>query len=997
MISVRLVFAQNESPVITSFDLHTFHDEHTFQIRGWANVSDPQGQNDIAEVKIIDAMGTEFLLHHQGSGYYWGNKVYELFQFPFGDTQIIVADISGSSDTRSKSIDNVIEQLLQITYPEQGSLIPELKPTFDWNDVIDDGLQINYSINVYRQEDGDPRIWGASNLVTSEAVFNFDGSAMEDIQYGSSYLLEVQARDNAGNESYNTTRFTVGKNIKIENNYLRIDFHPYKPYMKRIVFNHSGEEMFGDIQDEMFQADIFYNDNVYNVCPDVDSTTLQGTLIRYHLKANVESNHALGFDLCYLLDGQNVKIIFENVTENEGYKLISVQSPDIITVYSNQSGGKLVFPHYEGRLIEIASANPGIERVIHGGWHRTLLTSMLYYDELTCVVTYDHLDIDLWARVSQHPLEGKFASIGIDFNYRYAPSDFTNATFIDVFDTETTSLSVSCTFLDDYDNDNDNDWIDGAKYIRDQVLTTPESKYLKSFITKVGVNGIEKPADHLVTFKKLYHLTDHNKVHAYSLDHWRWPFTIFGVEEDIRADWSFQELLHVFHEAEELYNIYFGFHDNYTDYIVGSPGYDPDLRVVQRDGLSMPGWPSPPYVSYVIDPYDYAVHEGLDRIRRIIERYPIKESHHIDVLNLVVPKDYSKHSPSSKEKNRRGIQLIIDEFDEAGIDVTVECITGPFVNSGIGWFLDVPRLTDWQLSFGNETYIPFIEFIYHGKTLYGLFEDIYYDKVPPEDVAKYTFLEPLLLGANSAAHITYLGKDDLELDKFYLIDLPWMALNEKYMEDYQEQGSIRKITYDENTYVEIDYDTDTYTVSVNGRIIGKDYTTVYQKSDSTFLIYSRDKKTVTVSLPEEWDNTIQLLELGETGIVDQVIFTTRDGCLEFNAKSNTPYKLINCNGLDTFTGEGGLTNSPVSFILYKNYPNPFNEQTHIKYSIPEATDVTISIFNVKGEKIDVLSNGDKLPGNYSIVWNAAYSPSGIYFVEMKTEKLTKINKCLLLK
>ena len=183
-------------------------------------------------------------------------------------------------------------------------------------------------------------------------------------------------------------------------------------------------------------------------------------------------------------------------------------------------------------------------------------------------------------------------------------------------------------------------------------------------------------------------------------------------------------------------------------------------------------------------------------------------------------------------------------------------------------------------------------FIYHGKTLYGLGQGNFNELAAPEI---YTFLEPLLLGASSGATITWYGAHDLEIDKFYLIDLPWMALNQRFMQDYQEQGSRRRITYDADTFVEVDYEENTYTVQVDGRIIGQNYTTCFPKTENRFLIFSRDEKQIGVTLPQRWleeDQRIILLHaLAEEGVGGRIPFQISDTNLTFGAEANTPYRL----------------------------------------------------------------------------------------------------------
>lgn len=93
---------------------------------------------------------------------------------------------------------------------------------------------------------------------------------------------------------------------------------------------------------------------------------------------------------------------------------------------------------------------------------------------------------------------------------------------------------------------------------------------------------------------------------------------------------------------------------------------------------------------------------------------------------------------------------------------------------------------------------------------------------------------------------------------------------------------------------------------------------------------------------------------------------------------------------------------PIVYALNQNYPNPFNPATEIKYSIPEAGHVKISIFNVLGQNVRNLVDEDKSVGDYSVVWNGkdAYGEtvaSGIYFYRIKASEFTETRRMLLLK
>jgi hypothetical protein len=90
-------------------------------------------------------------------------------------------------------------------------------------------------------------------------------------------------------------------------------------------------------------------------------------------------------------------------------------------------------------------------------------------------------------------------------------------------------------------------------------------------------------------------------------------------------------------------------------------------------------------------------------------------------------------------------------------------------------------------------------------------------------------------------------------------------------------------------------------------------------------------------------------------------------------------------------------NKSFSFRLNQNYPNPFNPSTEIKYSVPEKGFVSIKIFNAIGNEITTLVNETKNAGEYSVSFNAAKLPSGIYFYRISAGRNTDVKKMILLK
>jgi len=86
-----------------------------------------------------------------------------------------------------------------------------------------------------------------------------------------------------------------------------------------------------------------------------------------------------------------------------------------------------------------------------------------------------------------------------------------------------------------------------------------------------------------------------------------------------------------------------------------------------------------------------------------------------------------------------------------------------------------------------------------------------------------------------------------------------------------------------------------------------------------------------------------------------------------------------------------------SYYLLRNYPNPFNPETTIEYSIPTSTHVELILYNIAGKKIIELENKFKQAGIHKVSLKAENLPSGIYFVYMKTIDYKKSIKIVLLK
>ncbi len=93
----------------------------------------------------------------------------------------------------------------------------------------------------------------------------------------------------------------------------------------------------------------------------------------------------------------------------------------------------------------------------------------------------------------------------------------------------------------------------------------------------------------------------------------------------------------------------------------------------------------------------------------------------------------------------------------------------------------------------------------------------------------------------------------------------------------------------------------------------------------------------------------------------------------------------------------GLSGIPRTFDLKQNYPNPFNPSTVIRYSVPEASNVRIDVFNILGQRVATLINREHRAGNFDVTFDAANLSSGMYFYRLEAANTVLTQKMMLIK
>ncbi len=137
-----------------------------------------------------------------------------------------------------------------------------------------------------------------------------------------------------------------------------------------------------------------------------------------------------------------------------------------------------------------------------------------------------------------------------------------------------------------------------------------------------------------------------------------------------------------------------------------------------------------------------------------------------------------------------------------------------------------------------------------------------------------------------------------------------------------------------------------------------------------------------------------------TGPVVQSGSPTRDNhvlSVEGQLSDGSLFEGYDCVVLMSKDAAVQIDEKPREIQLGVNHPNPFNPVTQIGFYLPEAAHVKLEVFNLLGQSVATLVNGDMEAGDHAVEWNGADAASGIYLYRLTADDYTESRKMLLLK
>ena len=93
---------------------------------------------------------------------------------------------------------------------------------------------------------------------------------------------------------------------------------------------------------------------------------------------------------------------------------------------------------------------------------------------------------------------------------------------------------------------------------------------------------------------------------------------------------------------------------------------------------------------------------------------------------------------------------------------------------------------------------------------------------------------------------------------------------------------------------------------------------------------------------------------------------------------------------------------PDNFLLYPNFPNPFNPTTTLRYDLPQNSLVNITIYDLNGREVKKLVRSEQVSGNHSLTWNGTNDQgklvsAGVYLYQIQSGEFVQTKKMVLMK
>jgi len=551
----------------------------------------------------------------------------------------------------------------------------------------------------------------------------------------------------------------------------------------------------------------------------------------YKCKLSWKGKPAAEFELIFSL-AVNSLIITSRLRKELGDFKVSAIRLQLASVNEAQPSAKLAMPRCSGRLVDVAKASP-VEMVHKVDPLDIAPFGMAYHEKMLALVTLNSPDDHIISTIGGSPKAGR---LSVEFVRR--PRAANPALQFLAQNDSTCSVTVI-----EPRGEKPLDWTAGAFLLRDNTPRNINTVYSGSFIYSIQLDRPEGSSwtslnEAMEIIERVNKLTGGAKQLVY-LSGWRDRSAISDANKINERIGLFSQLLTVIQQAK-LANALVSVTDNYSTVFKETPDWNKSVIAINSKGEPAQNSDS----GYIISPVKY-VKTAQERARKTVESLGIQKTILLEKFSDDPDRmDFDPISPANRQTYINGKSSIILGFNKLGIDVASDSFTSPFA-ARMSYYRHINRSREPQWS--SEEIIPLIPMIYHGKVTIGE------TAATDEDI-----LDLILSGWIATAEFEKSTPDERITDLYYLSALPAIGLAGREITGYEKKGSVERVSYSANTYVEVDRKKPGYTVVRDGKIIASNFTTMMPLPDGRIAVYSRNGGKVTIDLAERWRDSRQV-------------------------------------------------------------------------------------------------------------------------------------------
>lgn len=180
----------------------------------------------------------------------------------------------------------------------------------------------------------------------------------------------------------------------------------------------------------------------------------------------------------------------------------------------------------------------------------------------------------------------------------------------------------------------------------------------------------------------------------------------------------------------------------------------------------------------------------------------------------------------------------------------------------------------------------------------------------------------------------------------------------------------------------------TFTASYNDQAIELKWNTATETNNYGFDVERKVNST-------EWVKIGFIAGNGNSSSIKNYQYIDKNitGGSQFNYR----LKQIDNDGQFEYTNIVEVLVVPDNFELSQNFPNPFNPSTKIRFSVPVTIKLKLNIYNMLGEYIVTVADGEYAPGYYEEEFSAVNLPTGVYIYRLESKDFVEIKKMIFLK